>query len=323
MIAQGAIAGTVLGLLLVVAVGETRTQPAQVVEETQWRVSSPREQWAVDLLKAVGNTEPSEGIVAEVVAWSLAEDSCEHNCTENGAPRLSALERNNLWNTTKPGFNENGCNMADCVRHYATMEDGIAANAATLEQGNFAEVKTALLANDPVAFRQALWRSDWAASHYGGGVGWPTVSLPNNLARATGPAYLLQGDVGTNVRAALEANGGALQSFRIEPGATWSFGQSIAPISAMGRLATVAGVYAGGWCDLSAEYLKVAQQLALEVHYIQHIGVSPPFPSIWLNEWGEGESGQDLLITNTARAPVAFRAYAEGDTLIIEGGFIK
>lgn len=154
-------------------------------------VLSEREQWAVALLAAVGNAQPTREIIQEVVNWSYSEDGCEHNCTENGAPRLSALERNNLWNTTKPGFNEDGCNMADCVRHYATMADGIAANAATLAQENFSEVRAALLANDPEGFKHALWASGWAASHYGYGVEWveetqARVSLPKCLPTSTG-----------------------------------------------------------------------------------------------------------------------------------------
>lgn len=147
-----------------------------------------------------------------------------------------------------------------------------------------------------------------------------TIGTKVYSAQAIAPAYLLQGDVGVNVRAALKANGGALQAFTIRPGETWSFGHSIAPISAMGPLAYAGGVYGGGLCDLSAEYLKVAQQLGLEARYVQHAGVSGPFPSIWLNEQGDGESGQDLTVYNPTPAPVTFRARVEDGALIIEGG---
>jgi murein DD-endopeptidase MepM/ murein hydrolase activator NlpD len=127
-----------------------------------YQPATERERWAVALLAAIGNTQPTEDVVNEVVVWSIAEDG--------GA---GALRRNNPWNTTMPGFHDDGCHMADCVRRYPTPEDGIAATAATLAQGNFADVRAALLANDAVGFRAALWASPWAASHYSYGASWP------------------------------------------------------------------------------------------------------------------------------------------------------
>ncbi len=143
-------------------------------------------------------------------------------------------------------------------------------------------------------------------------------------ARVEGAPYLLQGDVGTNVRAALGANGGALMGFVIQPGATWSFGHSIAPISALGALPVVCGPAGcnagGGWCDLSALYVKVADQLGLQSTFPAHIGVADTrFPGILLDEQG---NGGDLLVTNPTERPVTFQAQIEGDTLLIEGGFV-
>jgi hypothetical protein len=285
-------------------------------EETQRGYTSPREQWAVALLAELGNEQPTPEMVAMVVEWTIAEDGGD-----------GAFARNNPLNTTICGHNWTGAINSDgaCgVGGYATYQDGIEATRDTLLQDNFSAIYAALLANDAEGAKRALWQSDWASSHYGYGVAWP-VSLPNNVARATGAAYLLQGDVGVNVQAALNAKGGALQAFRIEPGATWSFGRSIAPISALGSLPVVcgpAGCYAGGgWCDLSALYVKVADELGLDSRFPAHAGVSDTrFPGILLDEWG---GGGDLTITNTTSTPVAFRAYAEGDTLIIEGGFTQ
>lgn len=146
------------------------------------------------------------------------------------------------------------------------------------------------------------------------------VFLPQ--ASAAGGAYLLQGDVGTNVLTALNANDGALMGFTIQPGETWSFGRSIKPISAMGYLPTVcgpAGCYAGGgWCDLSALYVKVADQLGLESSFPAHAGVSDTrFPGILLND--SNDDG-DLTIYNPTPAPVTFRASVEGGVVTVEGG---
>jgi hypothetical protein len=112
-------------------------------------------------------------------------------------------------------------------------------------------------------------------------------------------------------------------AFTIQPGATWSFGHSIAPISALGSLPVVcgpAGCYAGGgWCDLAAEYVKVADQLGLVSHFPSHAGVNDPrFPGILLDEWG---NGGDLLIANTTDRAVTFQVLIDNNLLIIEGGF--
>ncbi len=147
------------------------------------------------------------------------------------------------------------------------------------------------------------------------------VSLPQ--AYVTSQPYLLQGDIGTNVRAALNANDGALLAFEIGPGETWSFGRSIKPISALGYLPVVCGPAGcnpgGGWCDLSALYVKVADQLGMESHFPAHVGVSDPrFPGILLND---GDDSGDLTIYNPTSSPVRFRAFEQDGLLIVEGGF--
>ena len=131
--------------------------------------ANERETAALALLTAIGNTQPSAEIVGAVVEWTIAEDGGS-----------DALSRNNPWNTTKCGFNMVGAINSDggCgVGHYATFEDGIAANAATLEQQNFSDVRAALLANDPEAFKSALWVSGWAESRYAGGSNWPHYQI--------------------------------------------------------------------------------------------------------------------------------------------------
>ncbi len=65
----------------------------------------------------------------------------------------------------------------------------------------------------------------------------------------------LDGDVGYNVRAALDANNGALRNVIIRPGETWSFNASIGPPGRV-RVRVVAGVPGGGWCDLASRYVQ-------------------------------------------------------------------
>lgn len=319
-----AIAGAFLAAtILVLQPGE----PQQTVIEgsapavAEIAPANERESVALALLIAIGNPQPTGEMVSEVVAWSIAEDGGS-----------DAMSRNNPWNTTQCGFNMVGSINGDgaCgVGHYATMEDGIAANAATLAQANFSEVRQALLANDPEGFKRALWASGWAESRYGGGADWPhyEIAAPAPAqtapaARAVGEPYVLQGDVGVNVTAALNANDGALMGFTIPPGGTWSFGRAIKPISAMGYLPVVcgpAGCYAGGgWCDLSALYVRVADQLGLQSSFPVHAGVSDPrFPGILLDD--RNDDG-DLTIFNPTSQSVTFQTRVDGDRLIVEGG---
>lgn len=149
-------------------------QAANVQPAQQFTAQSEREQWALALLAAVGNAQPSQPIVGAVVEWTIAEDGSD-----------GALNRNNPWNTTMCGFNMIGSINADgaCgVGHYATMEDGVAANAATLAQTNFSEIRAALQTNDAEGFKSALWASPWAASRYNYGAAWPVYEVQQSVA---------------------------------------------------------------------------------------------------------------------------------------------
>lgn len=137
------------------------------VEAAQTGVQPPqgsREAWARDVLAGLGNVQPSAATVTFMVEWSLAEDAGD-----------GAMARNNLWNTTQPGFHDLGCMNEDCVRTYATYQDGVAATLQTLSYGYYAEVVAGLQTNDPARAKAGLIASPWAASHYNGGVGWPQV----------------------------------------------------------------------------------------------------------------------------------------------------
>lgn len=172
-----------LVVALVAWLAEPASSPPIIEEAAPSRPTADRERAAYALLATVGNTQPTEGMVQEVVVWSIAEDGGD-----------GALERHNPWNTTMCGFGQAAPINSDgaCgVGAYATFEDGIAANAATLMQGNFSEVRAALLSNDVEGFRQALWASPWAASHYGYGAGWVEETQVQSRTRvsSTGQKY--------------------------------------------------------------------------------------------------------------------------------------
>ena len=124
-----------------------------------------REGFAVDLLAALGNTQPTVEAIAFIVEWTIAEDGSG-----------GALARHNPLNTTMCGFNNTGAINGDgaCgVSGYATYEDGLAATVATLTQSNFAGITASLQTNDAPGALEALIASDWASSHYSGGASWP------------------------------------------------------------------------------------------------------------------------------------------------------
>jgi len=117
-----------------------------------------RVQRGIDVLHGIGNNNPSPEIIQFMVEWSNAEDHGD-----------DANNRNNPYNTTQDGFNNNGCHMADCVRAYPTWVDGLAATLQTLSYSDYRDIVAALRNNDPVAAKAALVASPWAASHYNGG----------------------------------------------------------------------------------------------------------------------------------------------------------
>lgn len=124
----------------------------------------------------------------------------------------------------------------------------------------------------------------------------------------------LAGDVGYNVRAALDASNGALRDVTIRPGETWSFNASIG-LPARVHVRVVAGVLGGGWCDLASRYVQALRPVlppeafAFPNHvHTTGIGLlnvaNADAVAIWNIDGQPGSFGgrQDLQITNTSGA---------------------
>jgi murein DD-endopeptidase MepM/ murein hydrolase activator NlpD len=173
-----------LAVVVIVWSGNEATQQATTAP-IAYQAVNDREQRALDLLVAVGNDKPTSDIVSWVVEWSLFEDR------SNGA-----IDRNNPWNTTQPGFNDTGCNMADCVREYPTWQDGLAATVHTLTNGSYNELVAGMQTNDPQRALQGLVNSPWAASHYNYGVDWPQYQFAerSNMVKCPYTATMQIGD---------------------------------------------------------------------------------------------------------------------------------
>ncbi|NWG22519.1 MAG: hypothetical protein HXY39_19610 [Chloroflexi bacterium] len=124
----------------------------------------------------------------------------------------------------------------------------------------------------------------------------------------------LHGDAGYNIRAALDANGGALRSVIINPGDTWSFNASVGAPTRV-RVRVVAGIPGGGWCDLASRYVQALRPVLPPSafafpNHVQTAGIGllnvadEDAVAIWNIDGQAGSFGgrQDLQITNTHAA---------------------
>jgi hypothetical protein len=125
--------------------------------------SYTRAQWATDLLKAIGNSNPSIKTIYWVVGWTDYESSA------GGAAY-------NLLNTTQrmPGswdFNSVG------VQNFTSYSQGIQANAIVLENGYYPTLLVALQSNDlsslaspPASIQNELgtWGTGWRGWGFNG-----------------------------------------------------------------------------------------------------------------------------------------------------------
>ena len=114
-----------------------------------------REQWAIDLARALGNEEPSGGVIAFLVAWSMAED--------RGS---GAMDRNNPWNTT---YENDAVTMVinhDGVKGYATHEAGVEATANTLYTNHrgYADIVAGIRDDRPDTALAGLYASPWGTN---------------------------------------------------------------------------------------------------------------------------------------------------------------
>lgn len=167
-----------------------------------------------------------------------------------------------------------------------------------------------------------------------------TAALSAVFARDTAPAFNLvgesvplsmAGDVGYNVRAALNANGGALRAITIQPGETWSFNASVGSPAHV-DVRVVAGIPGGGWCDLASRYVQALRPVlpAEAIVFPNHVRTAgiglldvadEDAVAIWNIDGRPGSFGgrQDLEVTNTLAVPLQLQVI-EGptpDTIVV------
>lgn len=142
------------------------------------------------------------------------------------------------------------------------------------------------------------------------------TKVPFGNAQAVSAPILENTDsaFGWNVKAALDANNGALRSFQIENNERWSFNATMGYIP-NSELKTIVNP-GDGWCDLSCRYVQVFKGLGLrithgtnvesnDIVFLQHGGIAlnnctvEESPYIWSSGTAgfDGDS-QDLIVNN-------------------------
>lgn len=283
--------------------------------------------WAVDLLHLLGNAAPAAPTVQVLAAWQRGEG------TEA------------LWNplaTTQPWDGATCFNYLSghCgVKNYLSRDDGLNATVTTLTNGYYPTILAALQNNQPEGVLNDGELGTWGTGRGsverrlrelqsepgGGGGGPPTFNVPLSGVSNTFQSNAIEAGtsaVGINVRAALNARGGALRAFTIRPGETWSFNATIGDPGAL-QLATI--IHPGdGWCNLAARYAQVARLTGLiprfQDHGVGDLGGGPENSvAIWDVDGIPGtiDGRQDLELTNNLQVPISFNIVDQGDTISV------
>ncbi len=143
---------------------------------------------------------------------------------------------------------------------------------------------------------------------------------------------------GWNVKAALDANSGALRNITINDGEQWSFNETMGDIPAS-ELKTI--IHPGdGWCDLACRYVQVFKALGLRIThgttmdsndlvFLQHGGIAlnncsyDESPYIWSNGTKGFSNGlQDLIVNNRTGKTIVVTVIDNNDgTATVAGKF--
>jgi hypothetical protein len=173
----------------------------------------------------------------------------------------------------------------------------------------------------PTSAQISVWRPGAPVAPVLMGAAAPFLDAPPAANTAPGMAASsvplgMGGDVGFNVRAALDASGGALRRVLIRPGETWSFNAAVGD-PAQVEVRTIGGIPGGGWCDLASRYVQAVRSLLPEsaVRFRNHMAstgiglldvADADTVAIWNIDGQPGTDGSrgDLQITNMLPSPL-------------------
>jgi len=122
--------------------------------------------WAKQFLSKLGAPD-TPGNEEFVYQWEKAE---------GGGGKYNPLNQGPVQG--KPYLTTTGEQFGGGAADFASWDAGLQGAYDFLHYKHYSGVLVGLMANNPVAARQALWASPWAASHYGYGANWPNVGLP-------------------------------------------------------------------------------------------------------------------------------------------------
>jgi hypothetical protein len=146
--------------------------------------------WAQQLLTRLG-VPVTPGNTEFIYQWEKSE---------GGGGKYNPLNTGSVYN--HPELTTTGSQYGGGANDFASWDAGLVGSAINIQTpgpDNYPAIITALRNNDPAAARQALWRSGWAASHYGYGSNWSNVALPGSSGNVIPPSYFAGGATGSNV----------------------------------------------------------------------------------------------------------------------------
>lgn len=163
-------------LMVLYKLGSTPpTAPAQA-EPAAPAIAVPQDdasQWAIDLIAALGNHQPTYETAMFVVAWQRGENTAAQ------------------WNplaTTQPWANESCFNYDQegrcLVRNYASRDDGLAATVATLTNGRYPHILAGLQGNDPELALDDAELATWGTGRGNVEVGYRALVQAASVAQA-------------------------------------------------------------------------------------------------------------------------------------------
>lgn len=132
--------------------------------------------WAKQLLQMIGAPVTPEN-TEFVYQWEKSE---------GGGGKFNPLNQGVVYG--HPELTTTGEQYGGGAADYASWQAGLTGAADYLNTSgpdNYPAIRDALRANNPQGARQALFRSGWAASHYGYGSSWANVPLPGNANTIT------------------------------------------------------------------------------------------------------------------------------------------
>jgi hypothetical protein len=126
--------------------------------------------WAQQLLKALG-APVSVGNEQFIYDWEQSE---------GGGGKYNPLNQGPV--PGHPELTTTGQQYGGGAADFASWAAGLTGAVDYINMPAYSGVKAGLMANNPIAARNALWASSWAGSHYGYGSAWNDDPFPGQVA---------------------------------------------------------------------------------------------------------------------------------------------